>query len=168
MKGRQWHQLGHMQIICISLQTDNKVEKLKCWQIIYKFQLIVRYKNHTNTNSSMRYPQCTNAVKTTIIPCTGVPYHAGKMQRRTDTWNSWQNQTEKSNSITHHRINLIITRAKDVLLNINHMQAAEIPPGSNGMAPCAAAWRCLQWEQTILSLLEGGQLRECTVHFCSW
>jgi len=23
----QWHQLGHMQIICISLQTDNHVRK---------------------------------------------------------------------------------------------------------------------------------------------
>jgi len=33
MMGWQWHQLDHMQIICISLQTDNhaKTSSLKCF-----------------------------------------------------------------------------------------------------------------------------------------
>jgi len=64
-----------------------------------------------------------------------------------------------------------VTRAKDVLLNTNHTQAAEITPASNGMIPSAAAWRCLQrarynasCSRTDHSFAAGGW-RECTARF---
>ena len=45
------------------------------------------------------------------------------------------------------------------------MQATKITPGSDGMVPSAAAWRCLQRACSIPSLL--GRW-ECTAHFCPW
>jgi len=48
--------------------------------------------------------------------------------------------------------NQLNTRAKDVLPNINRKQAAEITPGSYGMAPSATASRHLQRARSIPSL----------------
>jgi len=45
-----------------------------------------------------------------------------------------------------------LTRAKDVLPNINRTQAPEITPDSNGMVPSAADARCLQPAHTIRTL----------------
>jgi len=48
---------------------------------------------------------------------------------------------------------LAITRAKDVLLNVNRTQATEIStPGSDGMVPSAAEWCYLQRARSIPSL----------------
>ena len=55
-------------------------------------------------------------------------------------------------------VSRFLTTSRGNRININRTQAAEITPGSDGMVPSAAAWRCLQQamrdatERTPLSL----------------
>jgi len=54
------------------------------------------------------------------------------------------------------------------------MQAAEITPGSDGMVPCAAAWRYFKRARYNASGSRTGHFVaawgwwECTARFCSW
>jgi len=70
-------------------------------------------------------------------------------------------------------IHVVTTRAKDVLPNINHMQASKVTPGSDGMVPSAAAWRCLQQAHTIRMLpgvmgVHGASFVPVTLIFDLW